>query len=111
MVRCCGRASRGERLVCKIPFGAWRTLTFIAALRHDRVTAPLLLEGAMNGQIFRAYVEQVLAPTLRPGDVVIMDNVRMHKVSGVAKRISFLFARDTRSGHSLRWECIYVPPA
>ena len=87
MVRRCGRAPRGERLVCKIPFGAWRTLTFIAALRHDRVTAPLLLEGAMNGQIFRTYVEQVLAPTLRPGDVVIMDNVRMHKVSGVREAI------------------------
>ena len=87
MVRRCGRAPRGERLVCKVPFGAWRTLTFIAALRHDRVTAPLLLEGAMNGQIFRAYVEQVLAPTLRPGDVVIMDNVRIHKVSGVREAI------------------------
>jgi len=87
MVRRRGRAPRGERLVCKVPFGAWRTLTFIAALRHDRVTAPLLLEGAMNGQIFRAYVEQVLAPTLRPGDVVIMDNVRMHKVSGVREAI------------------------
>ena len=76
MVRRHGRAPRGERLVCKVPFGAWTTLTFIAALRHDRVTAPLLLEGAMNGQIFRAYVEQMLAPTLQPGDVVVMDNVR-----------------------------------
>jgi DDE superfamily endonuclease len=55
-----GRAPRGQRLVCKVPFGAWRTLTFIAALRHDRITAPVLVDGAMNGQIFRAYVEQML---------------------------------------------------
>ena len=87
MVRRYGRAPRGQRLVCKVPFGAWTTLTFIAALRHDRITAPLLLQGAMNGQIFRAYVEQMLAPTLKPGDVVIMDNVRMHKVTGVSEAI------------------------
>ena len=87
MVRRYGRAPRGERLVCKVPFGAWTTLTFIPALRHDRVTAPLLLQGAMNGQFFRAYVEQMLAPTLQPGDVVVMDNVRMHKVPGVREAI------------------------
>jgi transposase len=87
MVRRYGRAPRGQRLVCKVPFGAWTTLTFIAALRHDRITAPLLLQGAMNGQIFRAYVEQMLAPTLKPGDVVIMDNVRVHKVAGVSEAI------------------------
>jgi DDE superfamily endonuclease len=88
MVRRYGRAPRGQRLVCKVPFGAWTTLTFIAALRHDRITAPLLLQGAMNGQIFRAYVEQMLAPTLKPGDVVIMDNVRVHKVAGVSEAIA-----------------------
>jgi transposase len=87
MVRRYGRAPRGQRLVCKVPFGAWTTLTFIAALRHDRITAPLLLQGAMNGQIFRAYVEQMLAPTLKPGDVVITDNVRVHKVAGVSEAI------------------------
>jgi transposase len=87
MARRYGRAPRGQRLVCKVPFGAWKTLTFLAALRHDRITAPVLVDGAMNGQIFCAYVEQMLAPTLKPGDVVIMDNVRMHKVPGVREAI------------------------
>ena len=87
LVRRCGRAPRGERLVCKVPFGRWETMTFIAALRHDRITAPLLLEGPMNGQSFRAYIEQMLAPTLKPGDTVVMDNVRMHKVPGVREAI------------------------
>jgi transposase len=87
MVRRYGRAPRGERLVCKVPFGRWETMTFIAALRHDRIAAPLLLDGPMNGQSFRAYVEQMLAPTLNPGDMVIMDNVRMHKVPGVREAI------------------------
>ena len=87
MVRRYGRALRGERLVCKVPFGRWETMTFIAALRHDRITAPLLLDGPMNGQSFRAYVEQMLAPTLKPGDSVVMDNVHMHKVPGVREAI------------------------
>ena len=87
MVRRYGRALRGERLVCKVPFGRWETMTFIAALRQDRITAPLLLDGPMNGQSFRAYVEQMLAPTLKPGDSVVMDNVRMHKVPGVREAI------------------------
>jgi transposase len=87
MVRLYGRAPRGERLVCKVPFGAWTTMTFVAALHHDRVTAPLVLEGPMNGQSFRAYVEQILAPTLKRGDRVVMDNVRMHKVPGVREAI------------------------
>jgi transposase len=87
MVRRYGRASREERLVCKVPFGAWTTLTFIAVLRHDRLTALMLLQGAMNGQIFRAYVEQTLAPTLQSGNVVVMDNVRMHRVPGIREAI------------------------
>lgn len=87
MTRRYGRGTRGERLVCKVPFGHWKTSTFIAALRHNRVTAPLLLDGPMNGASFLAYVEQVLAPTLRRGDIVIMDNVSIHKVAGVREAI------------------------
>ena len=67
--------------------GNWKITTFIATLRHDRVTAPFVLEGAMNGETFRAYVEQVLAPTLRRGDIVFMDNVPVHKVAGVQEAI------------------------
>jgi transposase len=87
MTRRYGRGARGQRLVCKVPFGHWRTSTFIAALRHNRVTAPLLLNGPMNGASFLAYVEQILAPTLKPGDIVIMDNVSVHKVAGVREAI------------------------
>lgn len=87
MTRRYGRRRRGERLVCKVPHGHWKTSTFIAALRHNRVTAPLLLDGPMNGQTFKAYVEQILAPTLRRGDIVVMDNVAIHKVAGVRQAI------------------------
>jgi transposase len=87
MTRRYGRGTRGERLVCKIPHGHWKTSTFIAALRHNRVTAPLLLDGAMNGQSFLAYVKQILAPTLKPGDIVVMDNVSVHQVAGVREAI------------------------
>ena len=67
--------------------GNWNTTTFIAALRCDRVTAPFVLEGAMNGETFRAYVEQILAPTLKRGEIVFMDNVSIHKVEGVREAI------------------------
>jgi transposase len=87
MTRRYGRGTRGERLVCKVPHGHWNTSTFVAALRYNRVTAPLLLDGAMNGVCFLAYVEQVLAPTLKHGDIVIMDNVSVHKVAGVREAI------------------------
>jgi transposase len=87
MTRRYGRRKRGERLVCKVPHGHWKTSTFIAALRHDRITAPLLLDGPMNGPSFKAYVEQILAPTLRRGDIVVMDNVSVHKVAGVRQAI------------------------
>jgi transposase len=70
-----------------VPHGNWKTTTFIAALRHDRVTAPFVLEGAMNGEMFKAYVEQILAPALRRGDIVFMDNVSVHKVVGVREAI------------------------
>jgi transposase len=87
MTRHYGRTTRGERLVCKVPHGHWKTSTFIAALRHNRITAPLLLDGPMNGPSFLAYVEQILAPTLRRGDMLIMDNVSLHKVAGVRQAI------------------------
>ena len=87
ITRLYGRAPRGQRLVHKVLYGNWKTSTFIAALRHDRVTAPFVLEGAMNGETFRAYVEQILAPTLKRGDIVFMDNVPVHKVSGLREAI------------------------
>ena len=87
MTRRYGRGTRGERLVCKVPHGHWKTSTFVAALRRDGVTAPFLLDGPMNGSTFRAYVEQILAPTLKRGDIVIMDNVGIHKVAGIREAI------------------------
>ena len=74
-----GWAPRGKRLRAYAPFGHWKTLTFIAALRCDRIEAPFVLDGPINGQAFRLYVETQLAPTLRPGDVVVMDNLGSHK--------------------------------
>ena len=64
-----GWAARGKRLIGKAPFGHWNTMTFIAALRHDAITAPWVFDGPINGEIFKTYVEQVLAPTLRPNDI------------------------------------------
>jgi len=87
ITRLYGRAPRGERLVYKVLHGKWTTTTFVAALRHDRVSAPFVLKGAMNGETFRAYVEQILAPTLKRGDIVFMDNVPVHKVAGVREAI------------------------
>ncbi len=74
-----GWAPRGQRLRTKVPFGHWKTMTFVAALRHDRIDAPWVLDGPINGDSFRTYVEQVLVPTLGPGDIVIMDNLGSHK--------------------------------
>lgn len=82
-----GWAQRGQKLVAHAPFGKWRTLTFLAALRHDRIDAPCVLEGPINGESFTAYVEQFLVPTLSPGDVVIMDNLGSHKGVAVRKAI------------------------
>ena len=87
MTRIRGRAPRGKRLIGAIPHGHWKTSTFIAGLRHDRVVAPLMLDGAINGDVFRAYVEQFLAPTLGSGDIVIADNLSSHKVAGVREAI------------------------
>jgi putative transposase len=82
-----GWAPKGERLMAKAPFGHWNTMTFVAALRHDRIEAPWLLDGPINGERFRIYVEQVLVPTLLPGDVVIMDNLGSHKGKPVRRAI------------------------
>ena len=87
MTRTHGRCPRGERLVAKTPFGRWRTLTFLAALRCDRLTAPCVIDGPINGVSFRAYVEQVLVPTLNPGDIVVMDNLASHKGRAVRAAI------------------------
>ena len=82
-----------------VPYGHWKTTTFVAGLRHDRIDAPCVIDGPMTGELFRAWVEQFLAPTLSPGDIVVMDNLPAHKVHGIAEAIA---AR----GAELR----YLPP-
>jgi len=99
MARRYGRAPRGERLAMSVPYGHWKTTTFVAALRHDRIDAPCVIDGPMNGELFLAYVEQFLAPTLSPGDIVVMDNLPAHKVKGIAEAIA-------ATGAELR----YLPP-
>lgn len=93
MVRHHGRSPRGERLVSNVPHGHWKTLTLVAALRIDGFTAPYVIDGAMDGPSFLAYVEQVLAPTLRKGDTVFMDNLRTHKIEGARKAIEAVGAK------------------
>ena len=88
-----GWAPRGQRLIGKAPYGRWRTLTFLAALRHDRIDAPCLFDGPINGQKFLAYVEQFLVPTLQPGDIVILDNLGSHKGRAVRKAVRAAGAR------------------
>ncbi len=99
MARRYGRAKRGQRLVAAVPHGHWKTTTFVAGLRHDGITAPFVIDRPMNGAIFRTYVERCLAPSLRPGDIVIMDNLSSHKVAGIAQAIE---ARGAR--------LVYLPP-
>ena len=89
-----GWAPRGHRLEAKVPHGHWKTMTFLAALRHDRIDEwrcsaihPWVLDGPINGERFRIYVERVLVPTLRPGDIVILDNLGSHKGSGIRRLI------------------------
>ena len=82
-----GWSPKGQRLQAKVPFGHWKTLTFLAALRHDRIDAPWVLDGPINGDSFRVYVEQVLVPTLAPGDIVVLDNLGSHKGQAVRKAI------------------------
>ncbi len=94
-----GWAPRGRRLPAKVPHGHWQTLTFIAALRHDRIEAPCVIDGPINGVLFTAYVEQFLVPTLAPGDIVVLDNLGSHK--GKAARVA---VRD-QGAH-----LIFLPP-
>jgi transposase len=99
MARRRGRSPRGERLVCPVPHGHWKTTTFVAALRSDGMTAPMVIDGALTGDLFVAYVEQILVPTLRAGDVVVLDNLACHKRVGVERAIG-------RAGCAVR----YLPP-
>ena len=82
-----GWAPCGQRLPGKAPYGRWKTMTFLAALRHDRLTAPLLIDGPIDGQSFLQYIEEVLVPTLKPGDIVIIDNLGSHKGKAVRQAI------------------------
>ncbi len=82
-----GWAPRGTRLTAKVPHGHWKTMTFVAALRHDRIDAPWLLDGPIDGDSFQTYVEKVLVPTLKPGELVIMDNLASHKKKAVRQAI------------------------
>ena len=82
-----GWAPLGDRLIAKVPHGHWKTMTFIAALRCDRIEAPWILDGPVNAEAFKTYVEKVLAPTLKPGDLIIMDNLGSHKGEAVRQAI------------------------
>lgn len=94
-----GRAPRGQRALDAVPHGHWKTTTFVGAMRTEGFVAPLVVDGAINGETFRAYVEQMLAPTLSRGDTVIMDNLSSHKVAGIREAIE-------RAGATL----LYLPP-
>lgn len=87
MARLRGRSPRGERCRASVPHGHWKTTTLIAGLRLDGLAAPMVVDGAMNGEMFTAYTEIVLAPTLAPGDIVILDNLPAHKVTGARTAI------------------------
>src|SRR5262245_9935091 len=102
LVRLRGRAPRGVRLIGQVPLGEWETVTFVAALRHDKMTAPMVVKGTMNGEMFRAYVEQCLAPTLKRNDIVVMDNFAAHKVPGIGEAIE-------KAGATLRYLPKYSP--
>jgi transposase len=99
MVRLHGRCPRGERLIGYAPHGHWKTITLVAGLRHRGIVAPFVLEGAMTGPLFLAYVQQCLAPTLKRGDIIVMDNLPVHKVAGVAEAIEAVGAT-----------LLYLPP-
>jgi transposase len=102
MVRLRGRCLRGERLISHVPQGHWKTITFVAALRHNKMVAPMVIDGPVNGVAFLAYVEQCLAPTLNRNDIVVMDNLPAHKVPGVKEAIEAV-------GATLRYLPQYSP--
>src|SRR4029079_2885830 len=99
MARLPGRSHRGTRCIASVPHGHWKTTTFVGALRQSGMTAPMVLDGAMDGAAFLAYIEQVLTPTLMPGDIVVMDNLPAHKPERVREAIE-------QAGAELR----YLPP-
>lgn len=99
MTRLYGRAPRGQRLLASVPFGHWKTTTFVAGLRLTGLSAPLVLDGPMNGQAFLAYVRQILGPSLHKGDIVVMDNLPAHKTQEVRAAIKAVGA-----------QCFYLPP-
>jgi hypothetical protein len=99
MTRRYGRSPRGQRVVDAVPHGHWLTTTFVAGLRESGIIAPLVVAGPMLGEIFKAYVEQMLAPALSPGDVVVLDNLAAHKVAGVEEAIRVVGAT-----------LLYLPP-
>jgi transposase len=99
MARRFARAPRGERAIASVPYGHWKTSTFLAALRHDRIDAPCVFDETINGERFRAWVEQFLVPTLAPGDIVIMDNLSSHKVAGIREAVEAVGA-----------DLLYLPP-
>ena len=99
MTRNHGRAPKGRRCVDSAPLGDWETTTFIAGLRHHQLTAPMVVDGPMDGELFLAWVEQFLCPTLRRGDIVILDNLSSHKVDGVQQAIALAGAA-----------VLYLPP-
>jgi transposase len=88
MARSYGRSPRGQRCIDSAPHGHWQTTTFIAGLRHDKLTAPMVSDTPMDGEMFLAWVRQFLCPTLSPGDIVILDNLSSHKVAGVREAIA-----------------------
>ena len=102
MARLYGRSAKGERCRAPVPHGHWKTTTFVGALRLEGICAPMTLDGAMNGAAFTAYVEQVLVPTLRPGDIVVMDNLPAHKPGAIRNAIE-------TAGAELRFLPAYSP--
>ena len=99
MSRLRGRSLKGVRLIAHVPHGHWKTTTFVAGLRCDAIVAPLVVDGPMNGEVFLAWVEQHLVPLLRPGDIVVMDNLPAHRVEGIRGLMKGVGAR-----------LIYLPP-
>lgn len=99
MARLRGRAKRGRRVIGRVPWGHWKTITFVAGLRRDGITAPFVIDRAMTGAIFVEYVRQCLVPTLKPGDIVVMDNLSAHKADEVRELVE-----------AAKAELRYLPP-
>ena len=99
LARLYGRCPRGERCLCAVPHGHWQSSTFIAALRHEHITAPFLIDGPVDAEVFTVYLQQVLSPCLQQGDTLILDNLATHKVQQVGQILS-------AKGVNLR----YLPP-